>query len=123
MAVLLFRLNGVPEDEADEVRMLLNEHGISFYETHAGRFGISLAAIWLRDESQQAMARELLDSYQEARTQRAREEYQALRRTGRHETCWQRLREHPVRFLLYVGGILFILYLSLMPFFSLRGIG
>jgi len=120
MAVLLFRLNGVPEDEADDIRRLLNEHGITFYETHAGRFGISLAAIWLRDESQQATARELLDTYQEARRQRVREEYEALRRMGRHETWWRRFGENPVRFLVYVGVILFILYLSLVPFFSLR---
>ena len=33
MRVLLFKLNGVPEDEADEVRALLADHGIDFYET------------------------------------------------------------------------------------------
>jgi hypothetical protein len=120
MAVLLFRLNGVPDDEADEVRALFDEHGIAFYETSAGRWGISLAAIWLCDESQQAEAQGLLEAYQEARTLRVRSEYERLRHAGRHETWCGRLYRNPVRFLLYVGAALLILYFSLMPFFSLR---
>ena len=48
MALLLFRLRNVPDDEADEVRHLLNENSIEFYETSAGNWGISMPAIWLR---------------------------------------------------------------------------
>jgi hypothetical protein len=116
MAVLLFKLNGVPEDEADEVRALLTEHGIAFYETSAGRFGISLAAIWLRDDAQLADARRLIDAYQCDRVQRVRGEYEALRRAGEHETLWDRFRLSPLRFIAYVAVILLVLYFSLAPF-------
>ena len=42
MATLLFRLNDVPQDEADDVRQLLTDKGIDFYETHAGFSGWAL---------------------------------------------------------------------------------
>ena len=35
MAVLFFNLRGVPQDEADDVRELLQQHDIGFYETDA----------------------------------------------------------------------------------------
>lgn len=120
MPVLLFKLNGVPEDEADDIRELLKAHGIEFYETSAGRFGISLAAIWLRDDSADlARARQLIDAYQDERAQRARSEYAALREAGRNETLWDRLRLQPLRVAGYAAVILFILWLSLVPFWSL----
>ena len=64
MAVLLFPLRNVPDDEAEEVRALLGTHGIDFYETPASAFGISAGAIWLRDEAQLQVARQLIDDYQ-----------------------------------------------------------
>lgn len=33
MSKILFRLNGVPEDEIEEIRELLIEHAVDFYET------------------------------------------------------------------------------------------
>jgi len=117
MPILLFRLNGVPDDEADEVRELLSRHHVDFYETSAGRFGISLAAIWLRDDSDFTRAQQLIDDYQVERTQRVRSEYAALCRAGRNETFLDRLRRHPVRFVGYAAVILFILWFTLAPFF------
>ncbi|MFQ3230986.1 MAG: hypothetical protein ACI9DO_002365, partial [Reinekea sp.] len=38
MASIVFRLNNVPEHEADLVRALLLENDIDFYETDAGRW-------------------------------------------------------------------------------------
>lgn len=38
-AKILFRLSGVPDDEADDVRMLLTDNAIDFYETSAGNWG------------------------------------------------------------------------------------
>ena len=49
MSRLLMNLRHVPDDEADEVRALLKEHGIGFYETQAGRWRISLAGIWVEE--------------------------------------------------------------------------
>ena len=45
MSKLLFRLRHVPEDEAEEVRALLEQNSIEFFETFAGNWGISLPAL------------------------------------------------------------------------------
>ncbi len=121
MAVLLFKLNGVPEDEAQEVRALLAENMIDVYETEAGRWGISLAAIWLREEGQLVQARALIDDYQQQRFLRAREEYEKRKAAGDLETWFGRALRHPVRFLFNLSAILLILYLSLMPFLVISG--
>ena len=41
MTTLLLNLRQVPDDEAEEVRALLNEHRIAFYETTPSLWGIS----------------------------------------------------------------------------------
>ena len=119
MSILLFRLRHVPEDEADEVRALLEEHGIEYYETSAGNWRISMPAIWLKDEEQLPRARELLDRYQEERYRIAREQYEQARQSGEHRTLWDQFREDPVRVGLYIGGAAVVLYLSLQVFLSL----
>ena len=75
MAILLFSLRGVPDDEADDVRELLTEQAIDFYETSAGNWGISMPALWLKDHGQLAQAQELLANYQRQRYLTARENY------------------------------------------------
>jgi len=119
MAVLLFKLNGVPEDEAEDIRALLNENSIDYYETDQGNWGISLAAIWLRDETQRERATALIDSYQDERYKRARAEYEAKKQAGELETLLGRAMRQPIRFLLYLLAILAILYLSIIPFIKL----
>ncbi len=116
MPTLLFKLNNVPEDEAEEVRELLTEHGIDFYETEAGRWGISLAAIWIKDKSQLTKAWELITRYQHERGARARAYYEEKRQAGEHETVVSRFMHHPIRFMLYLLGILAVFYLTVMPF-------
>ena len=118
MAILLFRLNGVPEDEAMDIRALLDDNAIDYYETDSGRWGISLAAIWLRDERQMLHARQLIDAYQKERFLRATEDYEARKAAGELETLFGRARRNPLHFLLYMVGIILILYLSLLPFFG-----
>lgn len=119
MATLLFRLRNVPEDEANEVRSLLAEHGIDFYETSAGNWRISMPAIWLKNEDQLAQAKSLLDEYQHARYLRARQEYDELRRRGEAGTLWRNLRADPLRVMFYLGLVCLVLYLSLQVFLSL----
>jgi len=122
MPTLLFRLNGVPHDEADEVRALLRDSKIDFYETHAGRWGISLGGIWLRDEDgdRAERARSLIEDYEQERTGRAREAYDEQRRSGRRETLVQRLLSDPLKVIAVFAIVLGVLYLSLMPFIGLR---
>jgi len=115
---MLFRLRNVPDDEADEIRELLTAHGIDWYETPAGKWGISMPAIWLRDDSQLQRAGELLFEYQLQRSQRIRNEREQALREGRAETILDRIQREPLRFLLYAIGILAVLYLSIKPFVS-----
>ncbi|MEW5756553.1 MAG: DUF6164 family protein [Pseudomonadota bacterium] len=119
MAVMLFKLKNVPEDEADEVRALLQEHAIRFYETPPSRWGISMEAIWLEDEAQLAAARQLLDDYQKARTARIRTEYQRQRAAGEAPGLIDNIKRHPLQFIAIVLFILFILYVSTVPFLDL----
>lgn len=116
MSILLFKLNGVPDDEAADVRNLLSEHGIDYYETPEGRWGISLGGIWLMDDEQLPRARALIDAYQQKRSAQARQAYEQRRREGRGETALGRLAHQPLRSLAYLSAILLILYLSVRPF-------
>jgi hypothetical protein len=116
MPELLFKLRNVPDDEVEEVRQLLNDHEINFYETHAGGWGISMPGIWLPDDHQFKEAKSLLEHYQRERTQRMRSLYEELKREGKHQTTIDRIMENPVRFILLTIVLLFILYISLSPF-------
>ena len=119
MAVQLFNLRGVPEDEVNEVRSLLAEHKIDFYETPGGNWGMSLPALWLKDESQLARAQDLLKNYQCQRQQRARAEYDEMKAQGRQRSVWQLFYEHPLRFLVYIIFLAIVVYFSVSPFVNL----
>lgn len=69
MATLVFRLKFVPDDEADDIRQLLTDHDIAFYETSAGRWQISMAGIWVKDKQQALLARQLINEDQQQRAQ------------------------------------------------------
>jgi hypothetical protein len=111
MSKILFRLRNVPDDEAAEVRELLTSHHIDYYETSAGNWGVSMPALWVRDEHQFQEAKKLLDDYQEARSIRGREEYARLKREGRNKTALDSLQENPVLFIAYILIVLILLYL------------
>lgn len=118
MAILLFRLNGVPEDEAEEMRALLHGHAIEFYETSAGRWGISMAGLWLRDDSSQLeQAQALLNAYQLERTRQARD----VSVLQPPESLAARLLREPLRMLLLLLSVLVILLVTILPFAKLAG--
>lgn len=119
MASLLFKLNNVPDDEANEVRALLTEHQIAFYETNAGFFRVGLDAIWLHDSSQLEMAKNLLRDYQQKRYQSQRELFDQSLEKGEVETLWQRITHQPIRFFAAMLAVAFVLSLTLVPFFFL----
>ncbi|MEN6584751.1 MAG: DUF6164 family protein [Sulfuricella sp.] len=119
MSVKLFPLNGVPDDEAEDVRALLTAGGIDFYETPAGNWGISAPAIWLNDESQFAQARALIDAYQHERSLRVRAEYAQQQKEGRNRTVIDVIRENPLRFFVYLAVIVAIFYFSTKPFLDI----
>ncbi len=119
MAVLLFNLRNVPDDEADEVRALLTENNFDFYETSAGKWGISVAAIWLKDDARLPQARELLVNYQMQRSQEMRAEHQRLKDEGKLETFADRVRLEPLKVFIYLVIILVILYFSIAPWLKI----
>jgi hypothetical protein len=119
MSILLFRLRNVPDDEANDIREILHDHNLEFYETSAGNWGISTAAIWLKNNNDLDDARTLIDRYQENRTNSQRALYKQLKRTGNHTTLLASFKESPLRFIIYILFSAFILYLSIKPFISL----
>ncbi len=119
MAILLFRLRNVPADEAGEVRELLLENGIAYYETSAGNWRISMPALWLKDDSQLPEARELLDRYQRERRDRIRREYEERKLAGEQQTLWKNFVHNPVKVLFSLGAALLVLYLSLQAYLTL----
>lgn len=109
MARLLLNLRNVPDDEAHEVRSLLNEHGIDFYETPPSRWGISMGGIWLHRDDELHQARRLLADYHAQRAVQARELYEHRKRNGDVDTFATVLRRRPAEVLMAVavaGGIL-----------------
>jgi hypothetical protein len=119
MPAKLFTLNGVPDDEAEDVRALLNASGIEFHETSAGNWGISSAAIWLQDDARLEEARTLIAAYQRERQARARAEYEQSCREGKQRTLADIIQEHPLRFFAYVAMIAAIAYFSIKPFLDI----
>lgn len=110
VAKLLFRLNGVDDDEADEVREVLQD--FDTYETQAGRWGLSVAAIWLRHDDDLDAARQTLDAYQQARSERLRAEFSQQPVPD----FWQRLRQRPADHIAVALAVLLIITLLLWPF-------
>ena len=119
MAKLIFKLKSVFDDEADDIKNLLSENKIDFYESPAGNWGISMHALWLNDETQYPQAKQLIDEYQLERSRRIKQEVQQQKENGEFETLFQRLLNRPVQFIVYIAFILFILYLSIMPFLGI----
>jgi hypothetical protein len=115
MAKIIFSLKYVEEDEANDIRSLLIENDIDFYETTAGRWQISLAAIWVRQDEDYQKARALIETDQKVR----REAYQTnIPAIGLLPSLWRQCRHNPVEFIFTLVAILFILGLSLLPFWS-----
>ena len=112
MAVLIFRLNGVSDEEAQDVRDLLSDNALESYETSAGRWGLSVAGLWLVNENNIVRARELIDAYQLER-QRYFEE---LKLEVPPKTFSDSFKQSPLSVVFYSLLAVTILFLSLSPF-------
>ena len=119
MSILLFRLRNVPDDEADDIRELLTNNNYGFYETSAGSWGISAAAIWLKDKEQLENAKILIEKYQTERGISQRRNYEELKESGSHKTLLDSFKESPFRFVAYLIFVGFIVYVSTKPFLTL----
>lgn len=114
-------LRQVPDDEADEVRELLKQHELPYFETPPSRFGISAGAIWLGDDGRREQAQSLLQQYQQQRRERAREALESARRDGSAATFWSLLRREPLRVVSALIVIAALVALCALPYFMLRG--
>ena len=112
MAMLIFRLKYVPDEEADDIRQLLTDHDIPFYETSAGRWQVSLAGLWVKDKEQALQARALIKADQ---IERAKD--MALPSFGQWILGYlQHARQNPVESLFTLLAIVLILGVTLVPF-------
>lgn len=118
MATLLFSLRGVPEDEASEVRELLSEHQINFYETSAGNWGVSMPALWLQNADEFAKARQLLDNYQQKRQISQRQLYLQRKQAGKNQSLFRKFKEKPLLFIAYFAVMILIIYVSIKLLFE-----
>ncbi|WP_111639068.1 DUF6164 family protein [Marinomonas shanghaiensis] len=112
MATLVFRLKYVPDEEADDIRQLLADHDIDFYETSAGRWQVSMAGLWVKDKEQATKARELIREDQMARAQTMRPISFGQWILG----YLQHARQNPAEAFFTLIAIILILGLSIMPF-------
>jgi len=113
LAKLLFKLNGVTQEEADFVRASLDKAGVEYYETDQGRWGISLAAIWLPNEDDYTQARELLDQIQQDWLESIKDQPVP--------TLAESIQQRPASFLLTLIAVAIILGLSVLPFMGVFG--
>lgn len=121
MSRQLFNFRNVPEDEAAEVRALLDEHAIAYYETPPSRWGISMGAIWLSDSTDYPRARHLLDDYQTERARKARAEYAERKQKGEVETFTVLFQQRPAEVLLYLLGAAAVVGIMMWPVWLLMG--
>lgn len=119
MPKLLLNLRNAPDDEADDLRELLDAKGIAFYETTPSPWGISAGGIWVADDADFAAAKRAFDDYEQQRSARVRAEYTAARQAGTAETFVSMLRGDPLRVVMAVLGILVVLGVVTLPFILL----
>jgi hypothetical protein len=117
MSTLLLNLRNVPDDEAADVRAMLDAHKIAFYETTPSRWGISAGAIWITDDTVSDDAQRLMADYQRERQSRARAAYIDAQRDGTAATFWTVVRDDPIRVLMAMLSIAFVLGLLALPVF------
>lgn len=121
MPKLLLNLRNVPDDEADDVRAMLDAHRIAFYETRPSTWGVSAGGIWVTEDEDFASAKRAMADYQQQRGARVRAEHAAAKLAGTTETFWMVLRAEPGRVLLTLLAIAFLLGLVALPVILLRG--
>jgi hypothetical protein len=116
MAHLLFKLRNVPDDEADDVRRLLAQSDIDYYETSSGRWGLGMPGLWAADRAHFEKGRALIDRYEQRRREHHVQLHERLKAEGKSATLWGAVRDDPLRFVLYATIIAVVAYFSIKPF-------
>jgi len=119
MAELIFNLKDVPEEEANDIRDLLDTNQIEFYETSAGRWKISVAAIWVTHNEDYIKSRQLINEYQHNLIARRQAERADPENRANIPDWKEHLRNNPIVVLLYIVAIAVVIALSILPFIRL----
>ncbi len=77
MAKKVYDTNWASAEEISDILALLQRHAISHYETPKGVFGLSVGAIWVKQDSDYERARQIIEEYDKARAQRVRQQYES----------------------------------------------
>ncbi|MBN7769877.1 hypothetical protein KUV44_14035 [Marinobacter daepoensis] len=115
----LMNLRHVPDDEADDIRALFDEHEVRYYETPPSRWGISMGGFWVNDDEEARRARALLDAYQQQRFETQRQAYEQGLARGDIGGVGSMFRRYPLRTLAACLAIVVIIGISLLPFIRL----
>lgn len=121
MSKLLLNLRLVLDDEIEDVRAMLDDARVDYYETQPSRWGISHGGIWLNNDDDLPKAKRLMAEYQAKRQANARAEHETAQREGTAQTFKDVLREEPGRVLLAVVATIVLLGLVALPAILLRG--
>lgn len=116
MPHFLMNLRHVPDDEADEVRALLEANNINYYETPPSRWGISMGGFWVHETDEAERARLLLDEYQSNRARDQRADYDRRLAAGEVPSFGQRLARRPLTMTAILLAVALVLGLALGPF-------
>ena len=84
MSKLLLNLRNVPDDEADDVRAMLDAKRIAYYETPPSFWGVSSGGIWVTEDADFADAKRALDDYEQQRSARQISGRRRSRNVSRH---------------------------------------
>jgi hypothetical protein len=117
MSKRLVNFRNMPDDEQAEICALLEQAAIEFYLTPPNLFGLSAAALWVREEADFDRAKHLLDEYQTERARTARASFDAARAAGEVPGLWSAVRQRPaqvVGLIVLVLGVLFALSLPML---------
>lgn len=115
----LMNLRHVPDDEADEIRALFEEHEVNYYETPPSFWGISMGGFWVHDATEAERAKALLRDYQASRQAGQRQAWEVELRAGKGVGVWHQFLRKPVTVVAAVLALVFILGVSLYPFLRL----
>lgn len=119
MSKMIFRMRDVPDDEAEDIRALLDANGIDYFETFGGNWGISMPALWVKHPRQFLDARKIIDEYQLERIQRLRDGSLDVKGDKDLNTLWDSFKKKPFQFVSYWALISIVLFISIYYFFNL----
>ena len=119
MAVKLMSFRDVPDEEAEEIRALLDTQRLEYYETPGGNWGISAPTLWLYESDDLPAAQQLLAKYQQERSQRIQTEYQQHHQSGEQRQFINEIRNNPLRVVALLALAGAIAYFSVAPFLDM----